>query len=516
MPIYSVPKAGAVGYIDSVDMRPYEMPDGAWSFVRNARMIDGKVEAVTGWELLAGIGDTTASALDFYNSPIGAQHIYVYTDNDILSVNATGTVNNVGKVGLQINPYPDDVWVVDQLNSIPVSTNNRDAPQCFYNPGGTVNELTISQDFPNWPTDVTCKVVVAYKNFLVALNIVDVEAYPNMVWWSDAADPGEMPSSWDYTATDNLAGRTVLGAEAGSILGAAVLRDSLFIYTEYSTYRMDFIGGQFVMRFTKVFQNSGTFGPRCIAKFGERHLVITKSDVIIHDGQQMQSIADMRVRNRIIQSVDETDFNRLWTATYLSKSEVWLGIPDVSQGKEFPTVVVWQWDEGAFSVRDVPFSRIMRELPILDTTSVDDSWDGGSDTTWDGGQDIIWNSSGTVGDLQPVVTSTDGELNVMDRGEQTQSTWLFRSGIALGGDNSTRMARAVYPKLSGESDVTIILGYQDAVDGPVNWQASHKFTPKEDYEIKSRANGRRHAIWFLGKGFKLEGFDIEYTEVGRR
>ncbi len=516
MPIYSVPKAGVAGYIDSVDMRPYELPDGAWNFMANARVIDGKVKTVLGWQFLVGIGDTTSNALDFYNSPQGAQHIYVYTDNDILSVNAAGTVNNVGKVGLQITPYPDEVWVVDQLNSIPVSTNNRDAPQCFYNPVGTVNETTLSQDFPNWPTDVTCKVIVAYKNFLVALNIVDTEAYPNMVWWSDAADPGEMPSTWDYTATDNLAGRTVLGAEAGSILGAAVLRDSLFIYTEYSTYRMDFIGGQFVMRFTRVFQNTGTFGPRCIAKFGEKHLVITKSDVIVHDGQQLRSVADMRVRKRISQAVDESDINRLWTATYLKESEIWLGIPDPSQGKEFSVALVWQWDEGAFSLRDLPFSRIMKELPVLDATSLDDSWDGGTNSSWDDGEDIIWNSSGVVGDLQPIITSTDGSLSVIDSGEQTASTSLFRSGIALGGDYNTQMAISVYPRLTGESDVLIALGHQDQIDGPVQWAQFQSFTPKVDYEIKSRANGRRHAIWFLGKGFTLEGFDIEYREVGRR
>lgn len=349
MPIYRVNNCGAVGLIDRRDRRPYEIPPNAWSSVFECRMLNGSVISVDGLQevtLQGGdLGDTTAHALDYYTSPTGVQWWYVYADDKIFSVDNNGLIQTVNKVGLAGDPYPENVWMTDKLNGIPIATNNRDQPQCFYNSGGPISTSTLSQDFPDWDTGgtyegATAKIVRSYKNFIVALNIVDGDAFPNMVTWSDAADPGLMPDTWDYTATDNLAGRTVLGADSGAIVAAEVLRDSLFIYTEYSTYRMDFVGGQFVMRFTRVFQNSGAFGPRCVGKFGEKHFVVTQTDIIQHDGQQLVSVGDMKVRNLVFETLDESDVNRVWVSAYLEYNEMWVGAPNTSD--QINRAVIWQ------------------------------------------------------------------------------------------------------------------------------------------------------------------------------
>ena len=515
MPLYRVNKTGSVGFIDRRDLRPYEIPPPGWSSVSNARMLNGSAISVSPWAALADLGASNCHALDFYNDPSsGPNHLYAYMDDKILSVDNNGATQTVSKVGLVSDPYPDNIWITDQLNSIPISTNNRDAPQCFYNPGGVVDETTLSQDFPSWPTSVTARIVVAYKNFIVALNIVDTDAFPNMVWWSDAAEPGAMPSTWDYTDPTNLSGRTTLGAEAGAILGAMVLRDSLFIYTEYSTYRMDFVGGQFVMRFTRVFQNSGIFGPRCVAKYGEKHFVITKSDIIAHDGQQMISVGDMKVRNRFFEGISEEDVNRVWVQTYLSFSEIWVGVP--ATDKTFNLTVPWQAEESVWSIRALPDSRYMKELPVLEASLTDDSWDNGPEVSWDSGPDNIWNEGGTVGDLQPVVTSTDNNLYIIDTGEQTEDTILQREDINLTGDETTERVRKVYPRLRGEMAIQIRVGHSNTVEGSINWGDYRTFDPQTDYKVNVRAEGRRHAIEFRGKGFDLEGYDLEFVLGGRR
>ncbi len=515
MPLFRVNKAGAVGFIDQRDLRPHELPPEGWSSVSNARMLNGSAISVSPWTQIADLGAGTAHALDFLNSDSGPSHLYVYLDDKIQSVDNNGFVTDVSKVGLVSEAWPKQVWITDQLNGIPISTNNRDAPQCFYNPSGPVTNLTLSQDFPNWQSAVTAKIVVAYKNFIVALNIVDTDAFPNMVWWSDAAEDGKMPASWDYTDPQNLSGRTTLGAEAGAILGAAVLRDSLFIYTEYSTYRMDFIGGQFIMRFTRVFQNSGIFGPRCVAKYGESHFVITKSDIIIHDGQQMTSVGDMKVRNRFFEGISDADFNKVWVSTYLRFSEVWVGVPN-SSDDTFNVCVPWQSDESVWSVRALPDSRYMKELPILEASAFDDSWNGGINESWTDGPDNIWNAGGSVGDMQPVVTSTDNFLYVIDAGMQTDDTVIQREGINLTGDDTTEMLRTVYPRIRGQEAIQVRVGSRDVVEGVTQWDDYMSFTPQVDYKINVRSNGRRHAIEFKGKNFDLEGYDMEFVVRGRR
>ena len=516
MPLYRVNKAGSVGYIDRNDLRPYELPPQGWSDVSNARMLNGSALSVSPWAQLADLGDGTAHALDFYNNPAaGPQHIYAYLDDKILSVDNNGNTLTVSKAGLISSPYPNQIWITDQFSNIPIATNNRDAPQCFYNPGGVVDETTLSQDFPNWPAGVLARIVVPYKNFIVALNIVDGEAFPNMIWWSDAAEPGRMPDNWDFADTTSLSGRRTLGAGAGAILGAKVLRDSLFIYTEYATYRLDFVRGQFVMANKPVFANSGIFGPRCVVAYGERHFVITKSDVIIHDGQQLRSVGDEKIRNRFFQSISDEDTNRVWAQIYRKFSEIWVGVPQVVT-KAFDVVAPLQWEESAWSIRNLPDSRYMRELPVLEASATDDSWDNGPDDSWDNGPDNIWNAGGAVGDLEPVVTSTDGNLYVMDRGDQTEDTILQREDINLNGDDSRAMIQSIYPRMRGQMAIQVRVGSSDTVEGAITWRNYSDYNPQVDNKIKSRALGRRHAIEFRGRGFTLEGYDIEFVPKGRR
>ena len=516
MPIFPVKQVGSIGFISPRDLKPYETPPNAWSSVTNARMQNKSALAVDHWTQLADLGASNCHALDYYNAPAGgAQHLYAYMDDKILSVDNNGTTTTVSKVGLISDPYPTNIWIIDQLNGIPIATNNRDAPQCFYNPGGTVDKNTVSQDFPNWVSGATAKIVVAYKNFIVACNIVDTEAFPNMVWWSSPAEPGKMPDSWDYADPTTLSGRVTLGADSGAILGAAVLRDSVFIYTEYSTYRLDFTGGNFVMRNAPVFQNSGIFGPRCVVKFGERHFVVTKSDIIVHDGQQLTSVGDEKVRNLYLESISDEDTNRAWAQIYRGFSEIWVGIPS-SVNKTFNNLATWAWEDGAWSERDAPDSRYMRELPVLEASAVDDTWDNGPNESWDGGANNIWNAGGTIGDLQPILTSTDNNLYIADSGAQVNDTILQTEDIGSGTDAARAMIKAIYPRISGQQAVNIRVGTSDTVEGAIFWRDYQSFDPQVDNKIRARALGRRWAIEFKGKGFQLEGYEIEFVPKGRR
>ena len=520
MPVYRVNRVGKTGYIDSSDLRPYELPPDAWSAVENIRMINGRAVVVDGSKQLVDTGDVAIHALDFYNGPT-SQHNIIYADGAIYGIDGTGVPNSIAKPGLVFDPYPTNIWITDNLNSIPIATNNRDQPQCFYAGGAQIDPTTVSQDFPDWApggtyANATARIVRAYKNFIVALNLVDVNAYPNMVAWSDRADPGLMPASWDYADTTNLAGRTVLGADSGAIIAAEVLRDSLYIYCEYQTWKMDYVGGQFVMRFTKVYDNMGAFGPRCVGKFPGRHFVITKDDIVVHDGQSIPvSVGDMRVRNRVTAQLTEDDVNRVWVSPYRKFDEMWVGAPDPVTG-EILYAGVWQWDDNAWSLRDLPDSRHMKELPVLEASAVDDTWDGGPDTSWDGGPNNIWNAGGEIGDLAVQVTSTDGWLWAVDSSEQPNSGLLERQDINLGGDENWEMACEVYPRMKGENEVCIRMGHADSVEGPLTWDRKQFFNPNFDNHVTVRATGRRHAIRFEGQGFELEGYDIHFKPSGKR
>ncbi len=516
MPIYKVEQCGQFGIIDINDRRPYDIPPQSWDFLTNVRVINQSLQVVGGFSVNTNITNTKAHALDYYSSPAGDQHWYAYCDDDIISVDDGGVVQSVAKVGLATGNYPEKVWVTDRFNGIPIATNKTDAPQCFYDNGNPINAATKSQDFPNLPSPAPkAYIVVAYKNFIVMLNIDETNSYPNMVWWSSRAEPGLMPDSWDYTDNTRESRRRLLGDNSGAIVAAKVLRDDLFIYTEQATFKMTEIGGDLVMRITRVYSQFGAFGPRCVEDYGDKHFVITKSDVVSHDGNQWKSISDGRISRRLFAQVSEDDVNRIWVSPYRKRNEVHAGIPAPADNTLF-SVLTWHWDdpEKPWALREYPDSRYMRELPVLETVIVTDTWDGGSDTTWDGGPDIIWNEGGALGDLTPIATSTDGNLYLVDTGQIPIDAIVRRTGINLGGDERLETIQSVVLRMQSDTPVTVTIGASATAEGTITWGTPASFDPSTDYRVTRMATGRRHAIQIEGNVFRLQGYDIEWVDAG--
>ena len=517
---YRIKRAGEIGFIDSRDVRPSQMPGQAWSSVQNMRMANGSAFVAPTFAQQTDVTDTDVIALDYYNGP-ASQHNILYTNQYIYTLNSAGVKTQVKDMAGDAGSYPSEIWVTDQFSSIPIATNNRGSPQCQYNNGGVIDETTPFVPFPDWDTGGTyenaqCLGVASYKNFIVAFNIVDVSAFPNLVAWSDAAEAGLMPASWDYTDPSTLAGRRVVGAADGILLAARVQRDSLILYAERGTYRMTFVpGSEFVMDITRIFDNFGAFGPRSVGSYGAQHLVVTKDkDIIRHDGQQHLSVAEDRIRERVIAVLTEEDTNRVYVVPYVGRSEMWIGVPN--DANLFLTMLTWRWsDQGVpWSVRDIPDSRHAALLPILESSSVDDSWDTGPDETWDGGQNIIWDQGAALGDFQMIGTSTDGFIYTLDEAPQTNFGTIERQGINLYMDNTLETITEFVPQISGEDDVYIQIGGQQVVEGPVTWGPVDTFRPGVDYHITRLVTGRRHAIRLYGNDFRLDGYEIFWDYAG--
>ena len=122
------------------------------------------------------------------------------------------------------------------------------------------------------------------QNFLVALNITRSGTNkPRLVAWSQSSDIGALPTTWTSSST-NDAGEVDLAEAYSPIVDGLPLRDSFIIYTQDSTHRMDYVGGDSVMRFQKIMGMSGLLTTNCAVEFDGWHFAVTGSDVIIHDG----------------------------------------------------------------------------------------------------------------------------------------------------------------------------------------------------------------------------------------
>ena len=160
-------------------------------------------------------------------------------------------------------------------------------------------------DLPGWPATTYCKSLRSFKQFLIALGITrGGVSLPFMVKWSSPAVPGALPSTWNEADATNDAGETDLAEGQDEIIDGLVLRDSFMIYKEASIWRMDYTGGPYVFRFSKVLGTSGAMNSNCIAELDGFHLVLTGSDVIYHDGQNAVSVLDKQSRRDLFQSID--------------------------------------------------------------------------------------------------------------------------------------------------------------------------------------------------------------------
>ena len=131
----------------------------------------------------------------------------------------------------------------------------------------------------------------------MALNLTEGGTnLPNKVRWGDTAEDFNFPSTWTAAAT-NDAGAVTIGDEADEIIDGLALKESFIIYKGNSTWIANYIGGNLVFSFKKLFNDTGILTRNCVQEFEGKHFVVTQGDVIVHNGVSKQSVATNAVKN---------------------------------------------------------------------------------------------------------------------------------------------------------------------------------------------------------------------------
>ena len=218
--------------------------------------------------------------------------------------------------------YSDSgLWDSFSWGNTVIFNNMFDPPQIF-------NPTTLSfSDLPGWGkissasdisdgaapslnTNSSCRILKPYKNFLVACGISENGEYqPNTVWWSDSTNlasyisaDGGGPPNWDYESPATLSGRSEVGIGDGAITCAAVLNENLIVYTESSATAMQLVGGADIMSFRRLFQK-GAAARHCAVEVNNRHFVLGRDQIYVHDGSTVQLIAKDRIEEEFFERV---------------------------------------------------------------------------------------------------------------------------------------------------------------------------------------------------------------------
>ena len=230
---------------------------------------------------------------------------------------ATPSASSLPVVWEQIGgPYDQGPWQGFEWGDTFIINNGAQAPQIFNRKTQALVDLPewglisdsndiLENNAPSDNTRATCRIILPLQNYLVALNVNESGQFkPNTVWWSNpaAAASIDFAPSWDYQSPSTLSGQAQAGIGSGNIVAALPLNDNLIIYSDSDATAMSIVGGRFVMSFRRIF-NKGASGLNSVAEYGNRHFVVSRDQIYVHDGSKPQLVAKDRVEREFYKRI---------------------------------------------------------------------------------------------------------------------------------------------------------------------------------------------------------------------
>jgi hypothetical protein len=498
------------------DQKEWLLEPEVWTSGKNVRFNENGVMLISGHASVFGSFQATPEFL--FALQTTEKTFWFYASLTEIWVIDTGTHAEVTRASGDYTASLGREWNGTILGGIPILNNGIDIPQYWT---GTTSADKFA-DMSNWPSTLRAKVLRAFGPYLVALNLTDnAVALPQAIQWSHKADPGSLPSSWDYTDPTVDAGRTFLtDTEGGDISDGVLLGDRLVIYKDNSTHTLRFVGGVDIFSPQLILATSGILAARCACafKFGTRHAVLTQDDVIIHQGTtEAESIADMRIRRHIFSNIDVVNFRNSHVFENPNANEVWVVYPE--NGATYPTIAaIWNYKFDTWTFRDFTGVSVAQGATADSEFGV---WDDEA-VTWDS-VDRPWGRE----ERRQLAFVNRSAGYVLDSGNTFAESLILgsleRRGIAIDGKSRDGKPKAsistkkiwyrLWPKISG-GPVTIEIGVQEKADNSVDpvWISNQFFTPGQDEYLDFEANGRLLAIRITSatqEQWILSGYDLE-------
>lgn len=515
--IIPVKNVGAIGVVK--DLSQHELPINAWSDSQNIRFLDGYAYQFYGHGQVYG----TPSIVPHHIFPVmvGSARHWIYAglakvyDVTITAGSAVHTNITRQTAGNDVDyTGAANAWTSTVIGGIPVLNpgNTTDPPQ-FWALTGKLAALT------NWPATTYCAAMRSFKNYLIALNVTKGSTnYPFMVKWSHPAVPGALPSTWNEADTTKDAGESDLAEGHDHIIDGLQLRDSFMIYKESSIWRMDYTGGPYVFRFTKVLGTSGAMNRNCIVEVDGVHFVLTGSDVIVHDGQQPVSVLDKQARRWMFQNIDVDGSSKCFVFKNPFLNEVYACFPSI--GATVPDLaLVWNYRDKTVSFRDIP------NLNHANFGTVDNTLGG----TWAADSDpwasdlTLWNGPDfTPNTARVLMASNDTKLYMLDASASFDGTipsaYLERRGLSFDDPESMKLVKGIRPRFTGNTGDTVKV-YVGATDDPWAEPTYTEMTHTIGTTISNDClvSGRYIAIKFAtGTAYqwRLDSYDIDVEKMG--
>lgn len=574
MPVMKMRNLGSVGVV--TDLPSYELPPNAWSDALNVRFEGTKISSIGGNRpvLKKGMPTNTVplsiTGYGFDEQGIGTS--WIYGTNDSLYRADLATQENISRrldktQDPNINPATYNLgkgtWYYTTISNALVMTTKNEIPQ------GITPSLKYFNDLPNWgktfidydkktgdiisSTDNYWRTekIRTYKNFLIALNmtegtsVADTVNYSQRVRWSNITNINELPNNWDEADTSGSAGYNDLTNAKGVIVDGVPLRDMFIIYTSNDVFNMQYIGGNNIFRFTKMFNNSGLIAPECAVEYEGNHFVVSPDDIYVHNGSTKKSVVTGRIKERLIKEITSVNAEATKVFANSSKKEIWISYvaEGTEEGSNFCNkAAIWNWEYNTWTFHDLPAVTDVSivNIPFEKLKSWSD-FDQPTDT-WESpefSEDPWFEAKGNFLNQSLLASSNHGRFYLLDQGDffyskEDDKTDGNETVIPLvkkierhlidfdemGIDPwQNKRIRRIYPQFRGKNKIEISLdGNHDPYLLPA-YSQSQTFDMKQDIKADFRMNDKYISVKFedhTAGSWDFAGYDVDLILGGRR
>lgn len=511
-------KPGAAGVIK--DMAPAELPRGAWSDARNIRFQDGAALQFLGH---GQVYQTPVAAPQYLlqANVAGARYWLYATSNKQYAVsNASGASvhTDIGHATARAGAV--NAWSGFVFGGVPVLNAGDGKPPMYWNQSLTSKYV----DLPAWPANTSCKVLRQYKNMMIGLNITEGGVNkPVLVMWSSLADPGALPSTWNAADATQDAGRFDIAEGQDPIIDGLGLKDSFIIYKESSTWALDYIGGQFILKSRKVSGMSGLLNMNCAVEFesgfGAMHFAVTGSDIVLHDGFSAKSVLDKKARRYFFQNIDVASRGKVFVFKNAFLNEIFVAYPSIDS-TWCDQALVYNYVDGTVTFRSLPNVTHAAYGPV--DNSLAGNWEQDA-APWD--TDLTaWNGPDYTPDTARVMMgSADSKLFLLDSSASFDGAlpdaYLERRGLSFDAPERIKLVSGIRPRISGNRGGTVVvrLGASDTPDGEPTWAPPMTFVIGATLKLDRFISGRYLAVRFeTGTAYtwRLDGFGLDVVDAG--
>ena len=509
------------------DLMPWDLPGSFLTEISNIRISRQKLSPFGGsvaWDSMPI--DFNPGFLIHVNSSTGTFWLVAGDDGVLAYDGATfeDISSTVGYAGVT----DVDKWNGCLLTNIPIINNPGHYPE-YWSPQNTA---TILKPLP-WDATTTwvqanqsATIIRSHKQWLFAMDLIsNGTEIADGVRWSTPADISGIPETWDELDVTSTAGLTFLGGDGGRIIDGKSLRDAFVVYRESGVSVFDYVGGQFVWQVRHLSTTVGLLSDNCVVEVKGKHYFIGDGDILVNDGNSIQSLLHNRIRQRFVSNIDADNFTNSYAVENDSAKEVWFCVPE--EGREYPNVAyIYNWEDDTWSVRQIPEAPMGSYGPqaVQQATweSLTQSWNS-SIAIWSQRNATPRNDTVVIA-TRPAEAGQSGQLLVLDSGTESSETvfssTIERLGFALEGLSRVTTITRLYPHMRGPGTVYIQIGSQDFPSAPVRWKEAVLFNPVTDRKVDIRTTGELHCFKIYSVDdstyWEFSGMDVEYVDSGAR